>query len=103
MPRPPKRTITRDSVFRTSGRVETDQPAQGVARSEPTTRQTGMWLTDDDIAWLEEQCRDIRRAGWRSVTRSAVVRALIQAARDQAIDVAGVAGESELVQRLIAR
>ena len=62
-----------------------------------------MWLTDDDIAWLEEQCRDIRLGGWRSVTRSAVVRALIQAARDQAIDVAGVAGESELVQRLIAR
>jgi hypothetical protein len=103
MARAPKRTITRDSVFKTTSHTAAETPAQGVAAAESATRQTALWLADDEVDWLDNQCRDIRRGGWRSVTRSALVRALIQAAREHAVDLTGATGEHELAQRLSTR
>ncbi len=96
-----KRTITRDSVFRGTGGTTTDRPAQGVSGSESPTRQTAVWLADAEVEWLDNRCQDIRRAGWRNITRSAFIRALIRAAMEQPPDLNGVAGEQELTQRLI--
>ena len=93
-----KRTINRDSVFRPTG-TPTEAPAQGIPR-ESQTHQTAVWLGDDEIEWLDTCCQEIRRGGWRSVTRSALIRALIRAAMDRPADLAGVSGEGELKQRL---
>jgi hypothetical protein len=90
-------------VFKSTTHPAGDQPAQGLPATESPTRQTAFWLADDEVDWLDGQCRDIRRGGWRSVTRSALVRALIQAAKEQAVDLTGAAGERELVQRLSAK
>jgi hypothetical protein len=96
-----KRTIARDSVFRgTSAAVASDQPVQGIAPPEQPTRQTAVWLTDAEIDWLDGQCQDIRRGGWRAVTRSALIRALIRATMERAPDLRGVSSESEVTQRL---
>jgi len=97
-----KRTITRDSVFRGTGGNPAERPPQGVRASESPTRQTAVWLADAEVEWLDNRCQDIRRAGWRNITRSALIRALIRAAMERSPDLDGVAGEQELTQRLLA-
>ena len=97
MPKP-RRSITRDSVFRTTGQVPT--PAQGVGKDEPKTRQTAVWLTDEETDWIDARLQEIKKAGWRGVTRSAFIRALIRSTMHSTADVSGVTGEAELEQRL---
>ena len=100
MPRP-KRTITRDSVFRPTGGTAVP-PAQGITPQEALTRQTAVWLADEEVDWLDAQCQEVRRGGWRSITRSALIRALVRAAMEDAPDLSGVSAEQELTQRLLS-
>lgn len=95
-----KRSITRDSVFRstTPGNV----PAQGIEK-EPQTHQTAVWLGDEETQWIDTQLQEIKHSGWRGVTRSAFIRALIRASMRPGLDVAGVTGEAELEERLRAQ
>ena len=97
MPRP-RRSITRDSVFKTTGAVPT--PAQGIGQPEAKTRQTAVWLADEETDWIDTRLQEIKKAGWRGVTRSAFIRSLIRAAMQHRVDVSGVTGEAELEQRL---
>src|SRR5438105_12239878 len=116
MPRPKsklrrtKRTISRDSVFRDVGatsmpgiRDDLKVPAQGLPQEETRTHQTAVWLGDEEIEWLDNQTRSIQRGGWRAVTRSSLIRALIRAAGEHKIDLAGVTGEVEIAERLASR
>ncbi len=96
-----KRTITRDSVFRHTGTQDT--APQGIKPEAAPTHQTAVWLGDEEVEWLDSRCREIRKSGWRSITRSAFIRAIIRAAMEQQTDVVGVSGESELTQRLSSR
>src|SRR5438270_4281305 len=100
MPRP-RRSITRDSVFRTTGQAAT--PAQGIGQQEAKTRQSAVWLTDEETDWIDSRLQEIKKAGWRGVTRSAFIRALIKATIQRPVDVGGVTGEAELEQRLSLR
>jgi hypothetical protein len=97
MPRP-RRSITRDSVFRTTEQAPT--PAQGIGKEEVKTRQTAVWLIDEETDWIDTKLQEIKKTGWRGVTRSAFIRALIRAAKQRDVDVSGVTGEAELEQRL---
>ncbi len=96
---PRRTTIVRDSVFR---RPEAGGGArlQGVISQQGDTRQTAVWLADEEIEWLDDRCREIRRAGWRAITRSALIRALIRAAMARSPELAGISGEAELAERL---
>jgi hypothetical protein len=96
-----KATISRDSVFRSTG-ATAEQPAQGVRDTAPPAHQTAVWPGDDETEWLDARCREIKRGGWRSITRSAMIRALIRAAMEQPTELSGVSGETELIQRLTA-
>ena len=97
-----KRTIARDSVFRGTASADptSEGPSQGIAPQEAPTRQTAVWLAEAEVDWLDSRCQDIRRGGWRNITRSAFIRALIRAAMERAPEVSGVSGEQELAQRL---
>lgn len=96
-----KRTITRDSVFRdVRTREERESPRQGLSPEETRTRQTAVWLGDEEIEWLDSQCRTIQRGGWRGVTRSALIRALIKSASEHHVDLSGATGEVEIAERL---
>jgi hypothetical protein len=97
-----KSTISRDSVFRATG-AEPERPVQGVKPAERPTRQTAVWLSDEETDWLDARCGEIRRGGWRSITRSALIRALIRAAMEEARDLGGVSGETELLARLSSK
>ena len=94
-----KSSITRDSVFRTTG--DASAPKQGIETPEIRTRQTAVWLADEETEWIDASLQEIKRAGWRGVTRSAFIRALIRAKmKGRPIDASGVAGEADLEQRL---
>lgn len=97
-----KRTITRDSVFRDVGE-ERKLPTQGLPLDETRTRQTAVWLGDDEIEWLDNQCRIIQRGGWRGITRSALIRALIKASSEHKVDLSGTTGEAEIAERLTSQ
>ena len=97
-----KRTITRDSVFRGTT-TAAESPAQGISPQESPTRQTAVWLADAEVEWLDSRLQEVKRAGWRNITRSALIRALIRAAMEEAPDLSGVSGEQELILRLLAK
>lgn len=102
-----RRTISRDSVFRDMNNQDTranlQVPTQGLLQEETRTRQTAVWLGDQEIEWLDNQCRTIQRGGWRGVTRSALIRALIRAASEQQAELSGVSGEVEISERFASR
>ena len=93
-----RRSITRDSVFRTTRQQDT--PAQGLGKLEAKTRQTAVWLADEETDWIDSRLQEIKKAGWRGVTRSAFIRALLRSTMQRTVDVGGVTGEAELEQRL---
>jgi hypothetical protein len=97
-----RRTINRDSVFRRTD-VDTEAPAQGVSQEENPVRQTAVWLSDEEVDWLDDKCQEIRRSGWRGITRSALIRALIRATMEQSADLSGVTAEPEITQRLVSQ
>jgi hypothetical protein len=101
MPKP-RQTIIRDTVFRRLGEAPT-RPVQGIAPAQPPTRQTAVWLADEEIAWLDSHIHDIKRAGWRTLTRSAFIRAVLRSAMEQEPDLTGVHGEADLIERLGAK
>jgi hypothetical protein len=88
-----KKTITRDSVFRSTDDVS-QVPMQGMP-DEAKNHQTAVWLGEPELEWLDNKCQELRRGGWRGVTRSALIRALIRASMDKQIDIRGVSGEEE--------
>lgn len=99
MPLQPKRTtIRRDSVFH---RSTAPQIAQGIREEETApAHQTGVWLSEEEIEWLDNCRQEIRRSGWRGVTRSAFLRSLVQATKAAPFDFSGVSGEAELIESL---
>ena len=78
-------------------------PAQGIGPLAVKTRQTAVWLADEETDWIDSRLQEIKKAGWRGVTRSAFIRALIRATMQRTVDVGGVTGEAELEQRLSLR
>jgi hypothetical protein len=103
-----KRTIQRDSVIRRSGgEGEHRPPAQGIQTEDNPNRQTAVWLSDAEVDWLDDKLTEIKRGGWRGASRSALIRAIIQSARQSdesnQIQLEGVSGEPEITQRFIAR
>ena len=66
------------------------------------TFQTSVWLSTEDIAWIDTRLQEIKRAGrYRAVNRSAFIRALIRAAMQRPpLTLEGVTIEEELTERL---
>jgi hypothetical protein len=64
------------------------------------THQTSVWLTAEEVGWINAQLLQMKQSGWRGVTRSAFIRALIRASMHRTHSVVGVTSEEELEQRL---
>jgi hypothetical protein len=78
-------------------------PKQDISPPEATPHQTAVWLTDEETGWIDARLLEIKHAGWRGVTRSAFIRALIRMTMQRSLDVRGVTSEGELAQRLRLR
>jgi hypothetical protein len=96
-----KQTIQRDSVFRSI--AQGTKPIQGLSTQEDQKRQTAVWLTYEEMQWLDAQCTENKNNVWRGVTPSSFIRALVRVAMEQKTAVKGVSGELELRQRLTAQ
>lgn len=103
-----QRTIQRDSVIRRSGgETEHRPPTQGIPSVDNPNRQTAVWLSDDEVDWLDDKLTEIKRGGWRGVSRSALIRAIIQSAKQvdesDRVRLEGVSGEPEITQRFATK
>jgi hypothetical protein len=69
------------------------------------TFQTSVWLSPEDIAWIDARLQEIKHVGgWRGVTRSAFIRALIRAAMQcTPLHMERVMSEEALTERLSAK
>lgn len=105
MPNGKQSSIKRESVFANlgAGRPPQAQPQQGIQAPESATRQTAVWLADEEVEWLDAQLAKVKKNGWRNLTRSALIRALIRASMEKKPDMAGVSGERELMERLLSQ
>lgn len=104
MPKHP--TIRRDSVFRSTDPDRPDQsanpsvrPEQGAPGAERSMRQTAVWLSDDELEWLDQESRKLRRNGWRSINRSIVIRAILESHIGNEPDYADTKSERGLSDR----
>jgi hypothetical protein len=100
MAKKPQSSIRRDSIFGRTTSAGGPQPAQGIAAPESATRQTAVWLADEELEWLDSQVTAMKRGGWRNLTRSQLLRALTRAMMEQAPDLGGITGEQELIDSL---
>jgi hypothetical protein len=67
------------------------------------THQTSVWLSAEEVGWIDAQLLQMKQSGWRGVTRSAFIRALIRASMHHTAPVIGVSNEEELERRLRPR
>ena len=78
-------------------------PTPGNSTPTAQTHQTAVWLTDEETGWIDARLQEIKKTGWRGVTRSAFLRSRIRTTMQRALDVSGVTSEGELAQRLRLR
>jgi len=93
-------SIRRDSVFGRGATAAGPQPSQGIVAPESVTRQTAVWLAEEELEWLDNQVTTMKRGGWRNLTRSQLLRAMTRAMMEQSPDLVGITGEQELIERL---
>lgn len=94
MPRNNRAVFVRDSIFRLN---TAPQVCQVVAKQDTPTRRISVALTEDEVDWIDCSCCQVRRHEWHGVTRSAFVRALVQAIKERPLALTRVSSEEELV------
>jgi hypothetical protein len=71
------------------------------APEKPATKQSTVFLSDEQIEWLESRHLEIRRGGGSAtIKKAAILRALLQVAMDCDINLKGAKTERELVTRI---
>jgi hypothetical protein len=78
-------------------------PPDTPPRRDADPHQTSVWLSAEEVGWIDRQLLRMRQSGWRGVTRSAFIRALIRASMHRTPPLVGVSSEEELEQRLRPR
>lgn len=96
MARVTRKTIARDTVFRSTNPAVSPLEKQ----EESPNRQTAVWLTDDEIDWLDDTRRQTRKNGGKAITRSALIRALVEVSMEHTFDLKGLTSDGELIPRL---
>ncbi|MDX1664869.1 MAG: hypothetical protein R3272_13840 [Candidatus Promineifilaceae bacterium] len=66
----------------------------------PVLRQTTIMIYEDQSDWLDEACYLARRDGGSIVSKAAIIRALLDLAREYEVAFAGAQSDDELRQRL---
>lgn len=62
--------------------------------------KTTLFFTQDQLDYLDEQTREIRKATKKTLKRTAILRAIVQALQDFQVDLSGCATEKELTQAI---
>lgn len=72
----------------------------GVAQRKEPTRQSAVFLEEQHLDWLEDRCREARKAGGRAIRKAAIIRALLDVAMEADVDLTGLRRDEDLVDRL---
>jgi hypothetical protein len=75
---------------------EAPEPAAG----HGPTRQSAVFLEEQQIDWLEDKCREARKNGGKAIRKAAIIRALLDVAMESPIDLTGLRRDAELVERM---
>lgn len=79
------------------------QPQQAPAppvQEPPSLRQTTIMIYEDQSNWLDEVCYLAKREGGSNVSKAAIIRALVDLAREHEVDLAGSESDEEIKVRL---
>lgn len=77
-----------------------DRPAPGPEEPKLPTRQSAIFLEEAHLDWLEDRCREARKNGGRAIRKAAIIRALLDVARESPIDLRGLRGQEDLLERV---
>ena len=65
-----------------------------------SVRQTSFMLADRHVEWLEERCLEARRNRGRPLSKSTLVRTLIEVAMDTPMDLTSLKSNRDLIRRI---
>jgi hypothetical protein len=77
-----------------------EEEAPDARRQHGPTRQSAVFLEEQQIDWLEDKCREARKNGGKAIRKAAIIRALIDAAMGAPVDLTGLRREDELTERI---
>ncbi|MGQ9676296.1 MAG: hypothetical protein ACUVX1_11595 [Chloroflexota bacterium] len=73
---------------------------RGLTQRKEPTRQSAVFLEEQHLDWLEDRCREARKAGGRAIRKAAIIRALLDVAMEADVDLTGLRRDEDLVDRL---
>jgi hypothetical protein len=73
---------------------------QAEANAPDPLRQTSFLLPESSIEWLDEQCLKAKRGGGKAIHKAAIVRALIELAKESGADLSTLKRGEEVKTRL---
>lgn len=95
--------VRRDRGAEDAGAAEvtapTPEPAP-VREAAPSLRQTTILLYEEQSDWLDEVCYLAKREGGSVISKAAVIRALLDLAREYDVSLAGAQDDDEIRARL---
>lgn len=62
--------------------------------------QTTLMVYQDQLDWMDETCFNARKKGGKSVSKAALLRALIDLAKTRGVNLEGVKKDDEIIDRL---
>lgn len=62
--------------------------------------QTTLMVYQDQLDWMDETCFNARKKGGKSVSKAALLRALVDLAKVQGVNLEGVKEDEEIIERL---
>jgi hypothetical protein len=69
-------------------------------KAHTQTRQSAVFLEEQQIDWLEDKCREARRNGGKAIRKAAIIRALIDVAMESPVDLSGLKRDGDLIERI---
>lgn len=91
------------SFFAREKKVEEEEPQTSAPLSVPKEKsptQTSVQLFEDQLDWLDEKRMEARKKGGKRLTKTELIRSLIDFGRELHVDFSGVTTESEVLERL---
>lgn len=79
---------------------QTTAPEPAPTPQPPETRSSNITLQVEQWHWIEDRYQEARRGGWLTVSKSAILRALVAWASTVDVDLTGAESEEAIIQRI---
>ncbi len=92
-----------DQLFGPSDAEKVATPKKGrppAVQNRGDLIQTTLMVYQDQLSWMDETCFNARKKGGKSVSKAALLRALVDLAKAQGVNLEGVKKDEEIIDRL---